>query len=403
VAKIAIIQTYPYDAVAGGDGAYIQSFGQYLESLGHEIHGLVTDTTRNRTSPIYKSFYRVDMYKSWHVRNAVRIGRRIFVDYSFSRFPVRLLEKMGWRGPAKEADIEEWASCEAFWAAKQLKKLRPDAVILCFDGVHIAKWLAPLHTHILALPGPIPGRDLRTQSPDQMGLLPIQVELAGALAHANCVGLNNHDDLSYAIKRLKVKRAIVVGMGFPTQAPLPESSEPIILFVGNATTPNLDGIRWFLDLVWPTVRASCPKARFRIVGRAATGNEAGKEEAVDRVGPVADLVPEYRRAQLVIAPLVSGTAGVKVKVAEAMSYGRPMVTTSIGVDGGDPRQLDRAAFVADDPGDFARGVIALLTDSNLRREKSAGAKEVFNSCFSYQSSYGELAKWIDQSIPAGSS
>ena len=214
------------------------------------------------------------------------------------------------------------------------------------------------------------------------------------------MGLNSHDDRTYAIERLKVKRAIVVGMGFPSQAVFPESSEPIILFVGNATAPNRAGLRWFLAHVWPAIRSSCPNARFRIVGRVALSKEAGGEVAVDRIGPVTDLDPEYRRAQVVIAPLLSGTAGVKIKVAEAISYGRPLVATSIGVDGGDPRQLDPAAIVADDPGDFARGIIVLLKDPNLRREKSTGAAKVFQSCFSYDSSYLEITEWIDQVVPA---
>jgi glycosyltransferase involved in cell wall biosynthesis len=400
VSRIALIQNYPYDAVAGGDGAFIQSFGRYLSQLGHEIHGLVTDTTRGRTSPIYRSFYPVDKYRSWSVRHAVRISRRAFVDYRLSRFPVKLLEKMGWRPPTKEAREVDWARPEALWCVKQLEKLRPEAIILCFEAVHFAPLLlTSFHGRILSIPGPIPGRRLKNVSADQNKISPVQAELASALAYADCVGLNSHDDLSYAVKRLNVKRALVVGMGFPSQAILPESSEPIILFVGNATAPNRDGLRWFLENVWPAVRAACPEARFRIVGRAALNSPTGPEVAVDRVGPVADLTPEYQRAQVVIAPLVSGTAGVKIKVAEAMSYGRPLVSTFIGVDGGDPGQLDPAAIVADDPTDFAQGIIALLRDPHLRRQKSAGAAEVFESCFSYNSSYGALSNWIDQIIP----
>jgi glycosyltransferase involved in cell wall biosynthesis len=399
VARIALIQTYPYDAVAGGDGAYIQSFGQYLSQLGHEIHGFVTDTTRGRTSPIYKSFYRVDKYRSWRVRHAVRISQRTFVDYRFSRFPVKLLEKMGWRAPTKQPTGDDWARIEALWCAKQLEILRPDAIILCFEAIHFAPLLTSFHGKILSLPGPIPGRRLKNVSADQNKISPAQAGLANALAYADCVGLNSHDDLAYAIKRLNVTRALVVGMGFPSQAILPESNEPIILFVGNATAPNRDGLRWFLEHVWPTVRASCPEARFRVVGRVALMNQSGTEVAVDRVGPVADLAPEYRRAQVVIAPLISGTAGVKIKVAEAMSYGRPLVSTFIGVDGGDPGQLDPAAIVADDPIAFAQGIIDLLKDPSFRRQKSAGAAEVFNSCFSYPSSYCELSKWIDQIVP----
>jgi glycosyltransferase involved in cell wall biosynthesis len=98
---------------------------------------------------------------------------------------------------------------------------------------------------------------------------------------------------------------------------------------------------------------------------------------------------------VVVAPLVTGTAGVKVKVAEAMSYGRPLVTTSLGVDGGDIGQLDGGAIVADDPDAFARGVIALLSDSQFRRKKSAGAARVFERHFSNDACYGEFSTWID--------
>lgn len=409
MARIALIQSYPYDAVAGGDGAYIQSLGQYLVRLGHEVHGLVTDTTRGRTSPIYESFYPLDKYRSWRVRNAVRVNRTAFFDYRFSRIPVKLLRKLGGRQRNGGTADRDWARREALWTSEQLEKLCPDVIILCFGAVHFASLLASSHVTILALPGPIPGRELGPKSTDrrspanQNEITPAQAGLAGALAHADCVGLNSHDDLTYAIERLNVKRAIVVGMGFPSQPVFPESSEPIILFVGNATASNRAGIRWFLAQVWPAIRASCPDARFRIVGRVAFSNEARGGTAVDRLGPVADLAPEYRRAQVVIAPLVSGTAGVKIKVAEAMSYGRPLVTTSIGGDVGDPRQLDPAAIVADDPSDFARGIIALLQNANLRREKSKGATKVFNRCFSYTSSYCELSAWIDQIVPVAAS
>jgi glycosyltransferase involved in cell wall biosynthesis len=393
VAKIALIQTYPYDAVAGGDGAYIQSFGQYLHQLGHEIHGLVTDTTRERTSPIYESFYRVDKYHSWRVRNSVRVSRRAFLDYRLSRIPMKLLEKLGWLKRAKKTGDEAAARTEALWCSQQLEKMCPDAIILCFDAVQFASSLAHFRGKILALPGPIPGRRLRKTSTDPIP--PVQARLARALAHADCVAFNSHDDLSYAVDHLNVTRAIVVGMGFPAQAILPASHEPIILFVGNDTPPNRSGILWFIEQIWPTIRTSCPDARLRIVGRVAVGN-AGSQAGVDRIGPVADLVPEYKRAQVVIAPLISGTAGVKIKVAEAMSYGRPLVSTSIGVDGGDPRQLDPAAIITDDPGDFARGIISLLKDPKLRQKKSEGAAQVFENCFSYKSSYCELSKWIDE-------
>ena len=93
MAVIAIIQAYPYDAVAGGDGAYIQSLGQYLIDIGHEVRGLVSDTIRGRTNPIYQSAYPIERYRSWKVRSAIRLGPRTFLTVRpalVSAAPVRL-------------------------------------------------------------------------------------------------------------------------------------------------------------------------------------------------------------------------------------------------------------------------------------------------------------------------
>ena len=69
---IAFIQSYPYDADLGGDAAYIQAFAQYLSRGGHEVHGLVSDITRGRTSPIYRSAYSIENFRTWQVRNSVQ-------------------------------------------------------------------------------------------------------------------------------------------------------------------------------------------------------------------------------------------------------------------------------------------------------------------------------------------
>jgi glycosyltransferase involved in cell wall biosynthesis len=200
--------------------------------------------------------------------------------------------------------------------------------------------------------------------------------------------------VAYAAEFLNVKTSIFVGMGYPDIDFCPESNESVVLFVGNMTQPNRLALSWFLTSVWPTVLSSHPTARFRIVGRVAFSSEAYAGVSVERVGPVRELAPEYRRAQVVVAPLVSGSAGVKIKVAEAMSYGRPLVTTSIGVDNRDVHQLEDGAIVANEPADFARGVISLLSDGALWKTKSAGARRVFRNYFSYSASYDEFSAWL---------
>ena len=139
----------------------------------------------------------------------------------------------------------------------------------------------------------------------------------------------------------------------------------------------------------------CPSARLRIVGHLAHSKEAAMAQSVERVGAVGDLAGEYGVAQVVVSPLLSGSAGVKIKVAEAMAYGRPLVTTSVGVDPGDSRQLDLGSIVANEPGDFANAVNALLLDEELRRKKREGAIRVFKNNFSFDASYGPFCNWLE--------
>ncbi|MET3522358.1 glycosyltransferase [Mesorhizobium abyssinicae] len=279
--------------------------------------------------------------------------------------------------------------------------LRPDAVVLFHDAVHFASRLSRGGHRVFSLVGHFKHRRgashmVAGENPGADKIWAEEHGLSRSLKAAECVGFNSMDDACYARDRLGVKRVIPLGMGFNNHEKQPGSNEPVILFVGNATDPNRAALSWFLSDIWPTVRTSCAAARFRIVGTAAFTCEAAPAGGVECVGPLPDLAPEYRRAQVVVAPLVSGTAGVKIKVAEAMSYGRPLVTTSIGVDAADTHQLDEGAIVADGAADFAQAVIALLSNTDLRRQKSEGTARVFAKLFSYDACYGPFLSWLGE-------
>ncbi len=403
--KLALVQSYPYDEIVGGDGAYIMAFARYLRERGHEIHGLVTDTVRARTSPMYKSAYQVGQFESWRVRSALKLGKERFFRPHRSQ-PARILRKLAPRlaaGPnPPPPPLETWVEREANWARRQILALRPKAAILVHEAVHFAPFLKGV-TPTFALLGHVPAyRPLPSVLPagreavaDIRRHPDFRRRLSASLQQASCVGLNSRDDLDYVRTELGVSSAIFVGMGYATLRAHPESDEPAVLFVGANTDMNMASLSWFMGAVWPAVLASCPKARFRIVGRAAAALNGDYGPSVDRVGPVDDLGAEYARAQAVVAPLVSGTAGVKIKVAEALSHGRPLVTTAIGVDGSDPHQLDEGAIVANAAADFARAIVSLLEDADLRKMKAEGARRVFQRLFSHEACYGEFIAWLD--------
>lgn len=97
-----------------------------------------------------------------------------------------------------------------------------------------------------------------------------------------------------------------------------------ILFVGAKYYPNQYGIRWFCENVLPQISQKC---ELTIVGR---GMEIMKEELekdnIHVIGGVDNLIPYYQEADVVIAPIFDG-AGMKVKSAEALAYGKRFYAT----------------------------------------------------------------------------
>jgi len=80
---------------------------------------------------------------------------------------------------------------------------------------------------------------------------------------------------------------------------------------------------------------------------------------------------EYARAAVCVVPLVLGS-GVKIKLVEALSFGKATVSTSIGVEGLEG-MVAGVVEVEDDPRRFAEAVLRLLADSALREERERAA------------------------------
>lgn len=117
-------------------------------------------------------------------------------------------------------------------------------------------------------------------------------------------------------------------------------SKPLktILFVGNLSYfSNIEGISWYVRKVHPEVLKHCNNVRLVIAGKQP-GSQihqlASTARNIEVVGDVPSTIPLIRQADIVIAPMISG-AGVKVKILEALSARRIVVTTRMGVDGTD--------------------------------------------------------------------
>lgn len=155
-----------------------------------------------------------------------------------------------------------------------------------------------------------------------------------------------------------------------------------ILFIGSFLhSPNEDAVLYFARQIFPHVLSARPNARLSIVGNAPT--DAIRQLASGRIevlGFVPSTAPYLRAAKVSIAPLRFG-AGIKGKIGEAMSFGVPVVTTSIGGDGfGFVPGVH--ALVTDDPLEFANSVIRLLEDDEYARKLGEAGRRFIEQHYS---------------------
>jgi glycosyltransferase involved in cell wall biosynthesis len=149
--------------------------------------------------------------------------------------------------------------------------------------------------------------------------------------------------------------------------PAPPSSLPVILFTGLLSYyPNQQGIRWFLDQVFPWVLEQVPHARVVVAGAAPPRWLLWRQSAsIEVTGLVTDMRPYIRDAAAVIAPLMIG-GGTRVKILEAQAMARPVVSTSVGAEGLH-QHPGETLLIADDAETFARQLVRILTTPDEAR------------------------------------
>ncbi len=142
-------------------------------------------------------------------------------------------------------------------------------------------------------------------------------------------------------------------------------SAKIILIVASGNQLNLFSVEKFINEIWPEIYTTLPDCTLRIVGPICEQLSLNYD-GVELAGYVEDITAEYKKASVVINPVVAGT-GLKVKSMEALAYGKALVSTPAGVQGltVDERNL---FLIAHSNEDFVRDITGLLNDTALRNK-----------------------------------
>ena len=147
-----------------------------------------------------------------------------------------------------------------------------------------------------------------------------------------------------------------------------------LMFIGGfGHHPNVDAVKWLAAEIMPRLEELLPEAVIHILGSnppEEVKKLASEKLRIEGFVTDAELEDYYRASRLVIVPLRYG-AGIKGKVVEAMRYGMPVVTTSIGAEG--IIGAEKFLAIADDPRQFAEMIAALYNDEASLKQRSAAS------------------------------
>ncbi len=129
------------------------------------------------------------------------------------------------------------------------------------------------------------------------------------------------------------------GIDLPEEAGKTQSRPAALLFLGALDwRPNIQGLEWFLNKVWPPLSKRFPDLFFHIAGR---NPDLRLKEKIEHHNPskkiifhgeVDNTVDLFDRSTHFIVPLFAGS-GIRIKILEAISRGMVVISTPTGAAG----------------------------------------------------------------------
>jgi len=186
----------------------------------------------------------------------------------------------------------------------------------------------------------------------------------------------------------------------------PRPSDPApdgrtVVFFGLMTTlPNIDGVHWFMEQIWPRIAAARPDALCKIIGSRpprSVMDFAGPRVTV--TGFVPDLRPHLASAAAVVVPLRLG-GGTRLKIVEGMAMRKAIVATSLGAEGIEAVP-GRDLLIADEPERFSDAVVRLLQEPGLAERLGNAARQLAVARYAWSAAGAALDEFYREILETG--
>lgn len=149
---------------------------------------------------------------------------------------------------------------------------------------------------------------------------------------------------------------------------------------------NKDAVMHLIYDIWPRIKSAVPDAVFKIIGQDPPPELveiANRESDIQVLGYVDDIRPYVAESAVYVVPLRVG-GGTRLKVLDALSQGKAIVSTSVGCEGIEVTHGENI-FIEDDDYAFADRVIELFNDEPLRSKLGAQARLLAEKKYAWES------------------
>ncbi|WP_052730139.1 glycosyltransferase [Sphingomonas sp. SRS2] len=404
--RACVISNQRLVGATNGSSAYLIDLARSTRAAGHEPHLVQPSPALFGRTPFFRLRPEMKVFASHKVHGAMRIG-----DWMVARDPrvwgkaaIGIVRRMARRfgvearwtidRPAPYAITAPWTKADQLFVTAHA---RPNADIVIADYMFLARALpyvarpnAPSAIVMHDLFHARSGGFAATGDRDSVAGISRDGELA-LLGKADAVIAIQAAEADFITRALPDRMVILAPMAAqPVDAPQPGDAGRL-LFVGSNTAPNVHGLRWFIDQVWPQLRAARPELRLDVAGSVAAAFPQAAPGVIFH-GMVDDLAVLYRDAGVVISPLLHGS-GLKIKLIEALAHGKAVVATGVTLQGVEDT-ASHAVLRADNADDFARAILGLTANDAPRAALAAQAIEAARVHFSPAICYQSFRDWL---------
>jgi glycosyltransferase involved in cell wall biosynthesis len=178
---------------------------------------------------------------------------------------------------------------------------------------------------------------------------------------------------------------------------------PLLTFVGKLDyIPNERAVAYIADRIAPAVWARYPEARFVIIGQGAEAlPQYGRDGLIftgfvdARAGVRPNLSDYLSASDVVLVPLDSGS-GTRLKIVEAASNARAVVSTAIGAEGQSFVHGEEILLTEQVDGDFVAATLRLLDDSELAARLGQAARAKVLGRYSWQAQVQKMEQVYEE-------